>query len=101
LDAPWSSRLSSDEALSFEGEYHLMDRWRRDLEVALHVGFGGGASVDTGIGIDEGEILALFFGETGLARGVTGIGDLIHQSFFQQGGPDEHTIPRRLDPIGA
>jgi hypothetical protein len=34
-------------------------------------------------GINEGEILALFFGETGLARGVTGIGGLIHQSFFR------------------
>ncbi len=60
-----------------------MDRWRRDLEVALHVGFGGRSSVDTGVGIDEGEILALFFGETGLVRGVTGIGGLFHQSFFQ------------------
>jgi hypothetical protein len=30
---------------------------------------------------------------------VTGIGGLIHQSFFQQGDPDEHTIPRRVEPI--
>ncbi len=56
------------------------------MEVALHVGFGGWSSVDAGVGINEGEILALFFGEPRLARGVTGIGGLIHQSFFQQGG---------------
>ena len=101
MDAPWLSRLSSDEALSFEGDDHLMDRWRRDLEVALHVGFGGGSSVDPGVGIDEGEILALFFGEPGLARGVTGVGHVIHQCFFQKRGPDEHTIPRRVEPIRA
>ena len=71
------------------------------MEVALHVGFGGWSSVDAGVGIDEGKILALFFGETGLARGVTGIGDLIDQSFFERGGLDEHTIPRRIEPIGA
>ena len=53
------------------------------MEVALHVGFGRWSSVDAGVGINEGEILALFFGEAGLARGVTGIGGLIHQSFFQ------------------
>ena len=99
MDAPWLSRLSSDEALSLEGDDHLMDGWRRDLEVALHVGFGGWSSVDPGVGVDEGEILALFFGETGLTRGVTGIGGLIHQSFSQQGDPDEHTIPRRVEPI--
>ncbi len=76
------SRLSADETLSFEGENHLMDGWRCDLEMALHVGFGGWSSVDAGVGIDEGKILALFFGEAGLARGVTGIGGLIHQGFF-------------------
>ena len=101
LDAPWLSRLSSDEALSFEGEDHLVNGWRRDLEVTLHVGFGGWSSVDAGIGINEGEILALFFGEPGPPGGVTGIGGLIHQSFFHHGGSDEHTIPRRLEPIGA
>ena len=53
------------------------------MEVALHVGFGGWSSVNAGVSINEGEILALFFGETGHARGVTGIGGLIHQSFFR------------------
>ncbi len=101
LDAAWLSWLSFDEAGSFEGKDHLMDRWRGDLEVALHVGFGGRSSVDAGVGVNEGEILSLLFGEAGLRRGVTGIGGLIHQSFFQQGGPDEHTIPRRLEPMRA
>ncbi len=69
------------------------------MEVALHVSFGRRPSVDVGVGVNEGEILALFFGETGLARGATGIAGLIHQSFFQQGGFDEHTIPDRVEPI--
>jgi hypothetical protein len=50
LDAPWLSRLSSDEALSFEGEDHLVDGWWRDLEMALHVGFGGRSFVDVAVG---------------------------------------------------
>ncbi len=57
--------------------------------------------IDAGVGMNEGEILALFFGEPGLARGVTGVGHVIHQCFFEQGDPDEHTIPRRLEPIRA
>ncbi len=101
MDAPWLSGLSSDEALSFEGEDHLMDAWRRDLEVALHVGLGGRSFVDAAVGVDEGEVLALLFGEAGLKRGVTDIGGLIHQSFFQQGGLDEHTIPRGIEPSRA
>ena len=72
LDAAWLSWLSFDEAGSFEGKDHLMDRWRGDLEVALHVGFGGRSSVDAGVGVNEGEILFLLFGEAGLRRGVTG-----------------------------
>jgi hypothetical protein len=32
---------------------------------------------------------------------VTGVGRVIHQSFFQQGDLDEHTISRRVEPIRA
>ena len=40
-DAPGSP----DEAGAFEGEDHLVDGWRGDAEVALHVGFGGRAAM--------------------------------------------------------
>ncbi len=32
----------------------------------MHVGLGGRDAADAGMGIDEGRILALFFGEAGL-----------------------------------
>ena len=78
-----------------------MDGWRGHLEVAPHVGLGWGYFVDPGIGVNKGQILALFFGETGVMREVTRLGGLIHQSFFQQGGHDEYTIPPGVEPIGA
>ena len=40
-----------------------MNGWRADAEVALQIGFGGRATEDAGIGMDEGEILALLGGE--------------------------------------
>ena len=55
-----------------------MDRRRGDLEMALHVGFGGRLADDAGIGVDEGEVLALLIGEAGFARGVTDVGRMIH-----------------------
>jgi len=61
LDAPW---LALDEAGSFEGENHLMNRRRRDL--SLHVGLGGWPPHDAGVGVNEGEILPLLGGEAGL-----------------------------------
>jgi len=42
---------------------------RADAEVLLQVGFGGRAAEDAGIGVDEGEVLALLGGE-GWDRGV-------------------------------
>ena len=43
-----------------------MDRGRGDLEVALHLGLGGGLAFEqTPVGVDEGEILALLGRETG------------------------------------
>ena len=52
-----------NQAISFEGKDHLVDRGWADAEVALHVGFGGRASEHARIGVDEGQILALLFGE--------------------------------------
>ena len=63
--------MTPDKTCSFEGDYHLVNRWRANLEVALHVGFGGGAAEHVRVGVNEGEVLALLFGET-LRGGAVG-----------------------------
>lgn len=63
FDAAGEARLATDQAEAFEGEQHLVDAGRGDLEVPFHVGFGRWTSVDLGVGPDEGEVLALFLGE--------------------------------------
>ena len=63
FDASGEARLTANEAVSFEGDDHLVDRWRTDLEVALQIGLGGWASEHVRVGVDEGQILALLFGE--------------------------------------
>ena len=47
--------------------HHLVDRRRRHEEVAMHVGFHRGLPEHARIDVDEGEILALLFGEAKLA----------------------------------
>src|SRR3546814_14740607 len=61
----WSSDVCSSD---LEGQHHLVDRWRADAEVALNVCLGRRPAVDTGIGVDEGEILPLLVGEAALRR---------------------------------
>lgn len=60
FNAACKARLPADQFSALEVEHHLMDGRRGDAEVALHVAFGRGASVDLTIGPDEGEVLALF-----------------------------------------
>ncbi len=69
LDASGDAGLTPNEAISFERHDHLVDRGRADLKVALHVGLGGWASEHVRIGVDEGQVLALLFGEA-LSREV-------------------------------
>ncbi len=57
--------MAADQSGAFEGEHHLMDGRRGDAEEALHVAFGRRSSVEQAVGPDEGEILALLFGEPG------------------------------------
>ena len=57
---------------AFEGENHLVDRRRGDEEVALHVGFGRGLTEDARIDVDEGQVLALLFGEAMRADAARG-----------------------------
>src|SRR3546814_20689701 len=68
LDAAGLAWLAADQACAFEGQHHLVDRWRADAEVALPVCLGRRPAVDTGIGVDEGELLPLLFGEAALRR---------------------------------
>jgi hypothetical protein len=85
-------------AFAFERENHLMDGGRSDAEVFLDVGFGGRASVDAGVGIDEGEVLALLGGEAGSISAR----HLIHLSIhlgLQRGGSDECTLSGGVDPV--
>ncbi len=74
LDASRRSWFSFDEALCFEFSHHLVDGWRADLEV----GFGGGTAEHAGVGVYEGQILALLWGKAGLPGLSTGLGHLIH-----------------------
>ena len=63
VDATGDAWLSADEAVPFEAENHLMDRRRADAEVTLDVGFGGWASEDVGVGMDESQVMTLLLGE--------------------------------------
>ena len=63
LDASRHSGLTADQAGAFQGQDHLVHGRRSDLEMALHVGLGRGAAMDAGVGVDEGQVLALPVGE--------------------------------------
>jgi len=63
LDASGDAGLTPNEAISFERHDHLVDRRRANSKVVLHVGLGGWASEHVRIGVDEGQVLALLFGE--------------------------------------
>ena len=61
------ARLASNESGALEGENHLVNRWWADAEMALHVGFGRSAPEHVRVRVDEGQILALLFGEAWVA----------------------------------
>jgi transposase len=52
-------RLSSDESCLFEREHHLVNRWRADAKISLHVGFGWRSAVQARVKVDKRQILAL------------------------------------------
>lgn len=62
-DASSAAWRSADEAVAFEREHHLMNGRGSDCEEALHVGLGGRSSDDERISVNEGQVLALLFGE--------------------------------------
>ena len=62
LDCPRLARHASNQTLLFKSEHHLVDSWRRDLEITLHIGVGRWTAVYLGVVINESQILSLFFG---------------------------------------
>lgn len=96
--APCDAGLSLNKSCSLQCHDHLMDGWRRDLKISLHVGFGGGATINLRISVDEGQILPLPEGELfftiRMLISVYGGVFLIHQGIQPYGDPDEYTIPR-------
>jgi hypothetical protein len=72
VDATGDAWLTSNEAISFERDDHLVDRGRADLKVALHIGLGGRVSEHVPVGVDESQILALLFGEALSAEVASG-----------------------------
>ena len=72
LDASGDTGLTLNEAISFERHDHLVDRGRADLKVALHIGLGWWAAEHVRIGVDEGQVLALLFGEALSAEVASG-----------------------------
>jgi hypothetical protein len=72
LDASSDAWLTANEAVSFKGDDHLVDRGRADLEVALHIGLGGWTPEHVRVGVDEGQVLALFVGEGLSAEAASG-----------------------------
>ena len=71
LDASGEPRLTADKAGAFEGENHLVNRGWADAEMTLHVGFGRSGPEHVRVRVDEGQILALLFGEPWVvARGA-------------------------------
>ena len=51
--------MTSDEAVPFEGDDHLVDRRRADAKILLHVDFGRRAAVQARIEVDKRQVLAL------------------------------------------
>ena len=63
VDGSRDAWLSADESVPFEAENHLMDRRGADAEMPLHVGFGRSLTEHALIDVDEGQVVALPFGE--------------------------------------
>jgi len=72
LDASGDAGLTPNQAITFERDDHLVDRGRADFEVALHVGLGGWSPEHVRVGVDEGQVLTLLFGEALSAEAASG-----------------------------
>ena len=64
--------MAPDQAGAFEGKDHLVDRGWADAEVALHIGLGRRTTEHARVSVDEGQVLALLFGEALRAGAASG-----------------------------
>jgi hypothetical protein len=64
LDAARLTGHSADQVAALELDDHSMDARRRHVKEGLHVVFGGWVTVEQGVRVDEGEVLALLLRET-------------------------------------
>ena len=70
FDGSCDAGLAPNQAGALECDNHLMNGGRADAEMALHVGLGGWPPEHMRVGVDEGQVLALPFGEALVARGA-------------------------------
>ena len=77
-----------------------VDRGWGDAEVTLHLVFRGRSPMHAGVGVDEGQILALPGGEAGRVAARHLIHRLIRLG-LQPEGADERTLSCHVDPIRA
>jgi len=63
FDAAGDTWSASDQAGALKRQHHLVNRRRRDVEVALHIGLGGRPTHHQGVRMDKGQVLALLFAE--------------------------------------
>jgi hypothetical protein len=56
---------STDQPTPLKRDDHVMDRRRRGLKEPLEVRFGRRLAVQQRVRVDEGQVLALFRGESG------------------------------------
>lgn len=82
LDTAGYALFTFNEAISFEGEHHLVDGGCGDRKVPLHICFSGWAPEHARIGIDEGQVLPLSGGEAGLCGRDIFVKELIHFGFI-------------------
>src|SRR5215207_3068965 len=87
------ARLTPDQPGALQCEYHLVNRGRAHLEVALDIGLGWRPAVDPHVGIDEGQVLTLRVGEAGLRKRHPSDRRFIWASFEEEA--HEHTLPCR------
>jgi hypothetical protein len=59
FDGAWRTRCAPNEAPALELQNHLVYRGWRDSKKRLHISLSGRSSIESCVGVDEGEVLAL------------------------------------------
>lgn len=89
LDRPRLARGSADETKALKLEDHLVNTGRGDTEEALEIGLGRWLAVEEDIGVNKGQVLALFVREWRSGLGGHGSYEVIQRL-------DESTVPHHI-----